>query len=96
MERFKMLPIPPGYIKFTRRSVRQTFRIGAALFVASILWLVFSLEMDAVLTSDENTQAYLVLLPFVILLIAGLGFLGIWGQFHFYRWLGSYSYDDGD
>ena len=89
-----MLPVQ----RFTRKSIRQTFWTGAAFLAAAILWLVGSLLMVASFSPQagnlSSTQAWLIILPSTMLLLAGLGFLSVWGGFYLNRLMGLWGTDD--
>lgn len=87
-----MLPLP--LVRYTRKSVRQTFWIGVAFLAASTMWLIGSLSVIPHIIADENVRAGIVLLPFVILMIAALGFLSAWVHYILYSWIGLTGPDD--
>jgi hypothetical protein len=87
-----MLPLP--LVRFTRKSVRQTFWIGVAFLATSTMWLIGSLSVGPHLVGDENVKTGIILLPFVMLMIAAIGFLGAWAQYVFYSWIGLTGPDD--
>jgi hypothetical protein len=73
--------------RYTRKSVRQTFWTGIVLTVVSVLWLVGSIAATPSLSPDAHV--WISLIPFLMLVMAGAGFLGAW-----LSWWFSGPYDD--
>ena len=77
-----MLQFP--LIRFTRKSVWQTFWLGIATAVLAVVWLVGSIL--ATPTFSPDAHAWISLLPFILLMLAATVFLvaSVW---FFVLWL---------
>jgi hypothetical protein len=81
-------------LRFTGKSVRQTFWIGVILIAASIIWLFGSIAATPWLS--PNAHAWVGILPSALLVLVGCGFLGTWAAHRFNQLFGIEGQDKED
>jgi lipopolysaccharide export LptBFGC system permease protein LptF len=65
-------------IRYSRKSVRQTFWIGMILMAAAAVWLVGSVAAKLSLKLSPDAIALVSVLPAVLLALGACAFLGAW------------------